>query len=63
MGTKVDSYNQFDLSLTREINENADVYLVVTNVRDDEDIVARAPKNGARAQAPRVAMAGIRFRF
>ena len=63
LGTKVDSYNQFDLSLTREINENADVYLVVTNVRDDEDIVARAPKNGARAQAPRVAMVGVRFSF
>ena len=62
-GTKVDSYGQFDLSLTREVNENADVYLVVTNVSDDEDIVARAPKNGARAQAPRVAMVGVRFRF
>jgi Fe(3+) dicitrate transport protein len=62
-GTKVDSYNALDLSLTRAINANTDVYLTVTNVSDNEDIVARAPKNGARAQAPRISMLGVRLRF
>ena len=62
-GTKVDSYNSLDLSLTREINENSDIYFVMSNVADNEDIVARAPKNGARAQASRIATIGVRFRF
>jgi Fe(3+) dicitrate transport protein len=62
-GTKVDSYSSLDLSLTREINENSDIYFVMTNVADDEDIVARAPKNGARAQASRIATIGVRFKF
>jgi Fe(3+) dicitrate transport protein len=61
--TKVDSYSSLDLSLTREINENSDIYFVMTNVADDEDIVARAPKNGARAQASRIATIGVRFKF
>jgi hypothetical protein len=34
----------------------------MTNVADNEDIVARAPKNGARAQASRVATIGVRVR-
>ena len=62
-GTKVDSNNSLDLSLTREINENSDIYFVMSNVADNEDIVARAPKNGARAQASRIATIGVRFRF
>ena len=61
--TKVDSYTTLDLSLTRKINEKADVYLIMSNVGDNEDIVARAPKNGARAQAPRLATIGVRVKL
>ena len=62
-GTKVDSYNTLDLTLNREISEKIDVYLTMTNLADNEDIVARAPKNGARAQASRITLIGARFKF
>lgn len=62
-GTKVDSYNTLDLTLNREISEKIDLYLTMTNLADNEDIVARAPKNGARAQASRITLIGARFKF
>ena len=62
-GTKVDSYNTLDLTLNREISEKIDLYLIMTNLADNEDIVARAPKNGARAQASRITLIGARFKF
>ena len=62
-GTRVDSYNTLDLTLNREMNEKIDLYLVITNLADNENIVARAPKNGARAQASRIALIGARLKF
>ena len=62
-GNKVDSYNTLDLTLNREISEKIDLYLTMTNLADNEDIVARAPKNGARAQASRITLIGARFKF
>ena len=62
-GTKVDSYNTLDLTLNREISEKIDLYLTMTNLADNEDVVARAPKNGARAQASRITLIGARFKF
>ena len=40
-----------------------DVYMVVSNVTDETDVIARAPKNGARAQMPRSILVGIRYRL
>lgn len=62
-GTKIDNHWELDVSLRREISENIDAYLTVINVTDEADIVARAPKNGARAQMPRAALVGLRWRF
>ena len=62
-GTKIDSHSEVDIVVRREISENIDAYLTVMNLTDEEDIVARAPKNGARAQFPRAALVGIRWRF
>ena len=62
-GTQVDSYNVIDVSLAKELSEKIDIYLVVENVTDEEDVVARAPKNGARAQKPITTTVGIRYRF
>ena len=62
-GTRVDSYDLLDTSLMRTINENLDVYLIIENITDETDIVARAPKNGARAQKPRTFSFGIRYRL
>ena len=44
-GTEVDSYSVIDASLTQAINESLDVYLVVSNLTDETDVIARAPKN------------------
>lgn len=62
-GTEVDSYSVIDASLTQAINESLDVYLVVSNLTDETDVIARAPKNGARAQMPRSFLVGVRYRL
>ena len=61
--TNIDSYSVIDLSVTKEINEQADAYLVIGNVTDSTNIVARAPKNGIRTQRPQYWNAGIRYSF
>ena len=62
-GTSVDSYNVIDASLTKMISDQLDVYVVVENITDETDVVARAPKNGARAQKPRSFTVGVRYRL
>jgi Fe(3+) dicitrate transport protein len=62
-GTSVDSYNVIDASLTKMVSDQLDVYMVVENITDETDVVARAPKNGARAQKPRSFTVGVRFRL
>ena len=62
-GTSVDSYNVIDASLTKMVNDQLDVYMVVENITDEIDVVARAPKNGARAQKPRSFTVGVRYRL
>ena len=52
-GTKIDSHSELDLVVTREFSESLDAYLTIMNVTDEEDIVARAPKNAkGRASRP-----------
>jgi len=62
-GTSVDSYNVIDASLTKMISDQLDVYVVVENITDETDVVARAPKNGARAQKPCSFTVGVRYRL
>ena len=62
-GTEIDSYRIVDMSLSKQINDSMDVYLIVENIFDHEDIIARAPKNGARAQKPRTAVFGLRIKL
>ena len=59
----IDAHSFLDLNLRKTLNENMDVYLVVENVLDSEDIVARAPKDGARSQKPRTMKVGISYNF
>jgi len=61
--TNIDSNSMLDLSVKREINEKTDLYFMVLNLFDSEDIVARAPKNGIRTQRPRSYSLGVRYRF
>ena len=61
--TTIDSYSVIDLSINKEINEKADAYLVIGNVTDSSDIIARAPKNGIRTQRPQYFNLGLRLTF
>jgi Fe(3+) dicitrate transport protein len=60
---KIDSYSVVDLAGRYQINTQTRVYAAVENVFDSEDVVARAPKNGARAQKPLTALVGVGFNF
>jgi Fe(3+) dicitrate transport protein len=60
---QIDSYTVVDLAGRYQINTQTRVYAAVENVFDSEDVVARAPKNGARAQKPLTALVGVGFNF
>lgn len=62
-GTQVEPYRLIDVSLSRTFGDQLDMYLVIENITDEDSLVARAPKNGARAQKPRSAVFGIRYRM
>tara|TARA_B100001250_G_scaffold361557_1_gene339684 strand:- start:2007 stop:4199 length:2193 start_codon:yes stop_codon:yes gene_type:complete len=59
----IEAYNYIDLSLRKRVNENLDVYGVLENATDNEDIAARAPKNGARSQKPQTFKVGFSYKF
>ena len=61
--TEIDSYRVLDVSLSKQINEKLDVYMIVENIFNEQDIIARAPKNGARAQKPRTTLFGLRLKI
>ena len=52
-----------DFSLRKTLNESTDLYFVIENVTDREDLVARAPKDGARSQKPRTMKLGFSYNF
>ena len=62
-GTKIDSYTVLDLSFSKSISDKLDLYTVIENITDERDVVARAPKNGARAQKPRTVLVGLRWKI
>ena len=59
----IEAYSYIDLSLRKRVNQNLDVYGVLENVTDNEDIAARAPKNGARSQKPQIFKVGFSYKF
>ena len=59
----IDAHSFLDLNLRKTLNENMDVYMVMENVLDSEDIVARAPKDGARSQKPATMKVGFAYKF
>ena len=60
---KIDDYSYIDLTLRKSINSNLDIYGVLENATDNEDIAARAPKNGARSQKPQTFKLGFSYKF
>jgi Fe(3+) dicitrate transport protein len=59
----IEAYSYIDLSIRKRVNENLDVYGVLENATDNEDIAARAPKNGARSQKPQTFKVGFSYKF
>lgn len=59
----IEAYSYIDLSLRKRVNENLDIYGVLENATDNEDIAARAPKNGARSQKPQTFKVGFSYKF
>ena len=41
VGTLIDSYNIIDASLTKMVSDKLDIYMVVENITDEIDVVAR----------------------
>jgi Fe(3+) dicitrate transport protein len=59
----IEAYSYIDLSLRKKINDRLDVYGVLENVADNEDIAARAPKSGARSQKPQTYKLGFSYKL
>ena len=59
----IEAHSFLDVSLRKALNDNMDVYVVLENAGDKEDLVARAPKDGARSQKPRTMKVGFTYNF
>ena len=59
----IEAHSFIDLNLRKPLNDKTDVYLIMENLLDHEDIVARAPKDGARSQKPRSLKIGFTFKL
>ena len=60
---KIEAHTILDLNLRKALNEAMDVYLILENVTDDENIISRAPSDGARSQKPRTIKVGFSYKF
>jgi len=60
---KIHAHTILDLNLRKALNEAMDVYMILENVTDDEDIISRAPSDGARSQKPRTIKVGFSYKF
>jgi Fe(3+) dicitrate transport protein len=60
---EIDAYTIVDLAARYQLNAQTRIYTSVENLFDSENVVARAPKNGARAQKPLTALMGVAYQF
>jgi hypothetical protein len=49
--------------MRKSLSADMDVYFVIENMLDNEDVVARAPKDGIRSQKPRTMKVGFSLNF
>ena len=59
----IDAYSYADISIRKRMSDKLDVYGVLENVTDNEDIAARAPKSGARSQKPQTFKLGFSYKL
>ena len=60
---KIHAHTIIDLNLRKALNDAMDVYVILENATDDEDIISRAPSDGARSQKPRTLKVGFSYKF
>ena len=49
--------------MNKAINDSTDVYMILENATGAEDIISRAPSEGARSQKPRTIKFGVSLDF
>ena len=59
----IEAHSFIDLNLRKPLNDKTYAYLIMENLLDHEDIVARAPKDGARSQKPRTLKIGFTYKL
>jgi Fe(3+) dicitrate transport protein len=59
----IESHTIIDLNIRKAINDSMDVYMILENITDDENIISRAPSEGARSQKPRTMKVGFSYKF
>ena len=60
---KIDAHSYIDLSLRQVLSDSMSVYLILENVTDNEDLISRAPSEGARSQKPATMKVGFSYDF
>ena len=60
---KIESHSYLDLSLRKAINDSMNVYLILENALDRQDLISRAPSEGARSQKPQTMKVGFSYNF
>jgi len=59
---KIDAHTILDANLKKSLNDSMDVYVIIENILDDENIISRAPSEGARSQKPRTMKVGFSYK-
>lgn len=60
---EIDAYSVLDLASHYQLSRKTKLYVNIDNLLDSEDVIARAPKNGARAQKPLSFLMGVAHSF
>ena len=60
---EIEEHSYLDLSLRKALNDSMSVYLILENTLDSEDLISRAPSDGARSQKPRTMKVGFSYDF
>ena len=60
---EIEAHSYLDLSLRKALNDSMSVYLILENTLDSEDLISRAPSEGARSQKPRIMKVGFSYDF
>ena len=60
---KIEAHSYLDLNLRKALNDSMSVYLILENTLDSEDLISRAPSEGARSQKPRTMKVGFSYDF